>query len=519
MAYAQIGSLFALLILFVVGYVQAAIPLLYSLIGGLLCVLALCARLAPQASHEKGVKEWQGTPPVDYSQISKNVTRATSTMAIGAAEVSHFVDILNKDIRFTSDDSSQISLAASALSDTSVSLSNNLTQVAQAMSGTANSSKKAQSALQKSADQVSELTQKVQTASEQLSQLTQSADAIDSITNVIKGVSEQTNLLALNAAIEAARAGEQGRGFAVVADEVRALAGKTADATEQISSLLIEVRQNSQLSNTQMTSLNTLSASLADTLLGETERFIALTSEVQNASLVLSEIENSGESLGATSLQIKTSISRISDALDNINQRSEQLSSEAAGLSGGAEVVFRELGKVDQSLFFSDLVMAAQQAANAIAQLFETAIAEGELSQDDVFSTQYQAIENTRPQKFSTPYNAFTDRTFPQHQEKILEQYSEVIFAGAVDVNGYFPTHNDKFNQPLTGDYETDLANNRSRRIFDDPTGRRCGAHQDSFLLQTYKRDTGEILHDLSVPIWVNGRHWGGFRLGFKPAL
>jgi len=57
---------------------------------------------------------------------------------------------------------------------------------------------------------------------------------------------------------------------------------------------------------------------------------------------------------------------------------------------------------------------------------------------------------------------------------------------------------------------------NRTKRIFDDPTGRRCGAHTESFLLQTYKRDTGEILHDLSVPIYVKGQHWGGFRMGFK---
>ena len=49
-------------------------------------------------------------------------------------------------------------------------------------------------------------------------------------------------------------------------------------------------------------------------------------------------------------------------------------------------------------------------------------------------------------------------------------------------------------------------------------TGSRCGSHTETMLLQTYKRDTGEILHDLSVPIYVDGRHWGGFRIGFKRA-
>ena len=52
--------------------------------------------------------------------------------------------------------------------------------------------------------------------------------------------------------------------------------------------------------------------------------------------------------------------------------------------------------------------------------------------------------------------------------------------------------------------------------MFNDPNGIRCGRHTDKFLLQTYKRDTGEIMHDFSVPIFVQGEHWGDFRIGFK---
>jgi len=98
----------------------------------------------------------------------------------------------------------------------------------------------------------------------------------------------------------------------------------------------------------------------------------------------------------------------------------------------------------------------------------------------------------------------------------VLDENDDAIYAGGVDVNGYFPTHNNKFCQPLTGDYDTDVAGNRTKRIFTDRTGRRCGSHEEPFLLQTYKRDTGEVMHDVSAPIYVAGKHWGGFRIGYK---
>ena len=133
-----------------------------------------------------------------------------------------------------------------------------------------------------------------------------------------------------------------------------------------------------------------------------------------------------------------------------------------------------------------------------------------------MFDRNYKAIPNTNPAKHSTQFDDFTDQVLPEVQEALLVALPQLVYAGAVDNNGYFPTHNKKFSQPLTGDYDVDLVNNRTKRIFSDRTGKRCGANTKPFLLQTYKRDTGEVMHDLSVPIYVNGRHWGGFRVGYR---
>jgi len=101
-------------------------------------------------------------------------------------------------------------------------------------------------------------------------------------------------------------------------------------------------------------------------------------------------------------------------------------------------------------------------------------------------------------------------------QEGLLTQHNWLIYAICCDRNSYVPTHNRRFSQPLSGDEKVDFVNNRTKRIFDDPVGKRCGSHQQPFLLQTYRRDTGELMHDISAPIYVKGRHWGGFRIGYK---
>jgi methyl-accepting chemotaxis protein len=105
----------------------------------------------------------------------------------------------------------------------------------------------------------------------------------------------------------------------------------------------------------------------------------------------------------------------------------------------------------------------------------------------------------------------------PAIQEALLPRHEGLVFAIACTPQGYVPTHNNAFSQPLTGDAKVDAVQNRTKRKFDDRTGIRCGSHQQAVLLQTYTRDTGELMHDLSVPIMVNGRHWGGLRLGYKP--
>lgn len=160
-------------------------------------------------------------------------------------------------------------------------------------------------------------------------------------------------------------------------------------------------------------------------------------------------------------------------------------------------------------------VSMAQSGAAAVGHILEDAIASGRLSEAQVFDTQYQPIEGTDPPKYHTAYDSFTDANFPAVQEVFLQD-ADVLFAAAMTRDGYVPTHNRKFAQELTGDYEKDLKGNRTKRIFDDAVAKAAGASTEPYLLQPYTLDTGVRAWNLSAPIMVNGKHWGAFRVGLS---
>ena len=154
--------------------------------------------------------------------------------------------------------------------------------------------------------QISELSVAIEDLGAAMSVLSQDSEQIGKVIDVIKAVAEQTNLLALNAAIEAARAGEQGRGFAVVADEVRSLAQRTQDSTKEIEALIITLQQGTQAASTLMTSSR--------------ERTLDTVVLAQKAEQAITEINHSIGTIQQMSLQISAAAEQQSAVADEINR-------------------------------------------------------------------------------------------------------------------------------------------------------------------------------------------------------
>ncbi|MCK5826289.1 MAG: methyl-accepting chemotaxis protein [Desulfuromusa sp.] len=172
--------------------------------------------------------------------------------------------------------------------------------------------------------------------------------------------------------------------------------------------------------------------------------------------------------------------------------------------SNSLEAQLLERGKIESII-----------GAKLIGRVIEEAVDNGVFSVKDAFDTDYVLIPGFKPEKYHTKYDFYLDKAILSLQDEFLKDES-VVFAVTVDLNGYLPTHNTRYQKPITGDQQKDLIGNRTKRIFNDEIGIQAARNKKPAFQQIYHRDTGVTMWDISTPIYVKGKHWGGFRIGYS---
>ncbi len=328
------------------------------------------------------------------------------------------------------------------------------------------------------------------------------------VIEVIDSVAFQTNILSINAGIEAAHAGEAGRGFAVVAAEIRRLAERAASAARDVRAIVGGTVQ----------ALGESAGSARHT--GEVLGGIGRSLEDAGAAMesVARRIASQGEEVAAIDRAVEEVVGLGHSNLEHaahVAELSEALGEGVATLHDCVGL-FRLPADPMLEPRHARVRELAQAGARRIGLALEAAVAAGRVPAEALFSREYLPVAGVEPPKYRTRFDGLCDQVLPPLQEPVAAAEPWIVFAICANPDGYVPTHNQRYCQPLTGDPTRDLVGNRTKRIFADRVGRSVGAHTDPYRLQVYRRDTGQIMFDLSVPIHVQGRHWGGFRIGYS---
>lgn len=198
-------------------------------------------------------------------------------------------------------------------------------------------SEQGQTVVQGSVTVIEAMSEQAENSSQIIGQLQGNVEKIGTVSAVIGSIAEQTNLLALNAAIEAARAGEQGRGFAVVADEVRALASKTMHSTGEIDNIISQL-QNTTSDLVSAITANTEQANAAVEQIQETKRSLSgIGQQVNDITLVNNDIKQSTDSQTTVANDVSNNISQIAEISAQVEQGTEQIGYSAEELNQLAE--------------------------------------------------------------------------------------------------------------------------------------------------------------------------------------
>ncbi|WP_404943231.1 methyl-accepting chemotaxis protein, partial [Pseudomonas sp. GW456-L12] len=273
---------------------------------------------------------------VTLRELIGGIRDGVTQIASAAEELSAVTEETSAGVNSQKVETDQVATAMHEMTATVQEVARNAEEASQAAAAADGEAREGDKVVAEAIAQIERLASEVVRSTDAMSVLQQESQKIGSVMDVIKAVAEQTNLLALNAAIEAARAGEAGRGFAVVADEVRALAQRTQKSTEEIEGLVAGLQNGTQ----QVANVMNNSRSLTDSSVDLTRKAGV---SLENITRTVSNIQSMNQQIAAAAEQQSAVAEEISRSIINVRDVSEQTAA-ASDETAASSVELARLG-------------------------------------------------------------------------------------------------------------------------------------------------------------------------------
>jgi methyl-accepting chemotaxis protein len=267
-----------------------------------------------------------------WKNIMGSIQQVSDNVASASVELSASAEQMQKGSGEQAERSRQVATASEEMSQTVIDIAKNASSMASTATSAAKTAKDGGRIVEEAVKEVKQIAHTVGESKEHITSLAELSQRIGEIIGIINDIADQTNLLALNAAIEAARAGEHGRGFAVVADEVRKLAERTTGATSEVSTIIGEIQNKV-----------TSAVSSIEKVSSKVERGVDLSTKAGNE---LTTIVKSVEDLHLMVQQIASAIEEMTATSDMISKDIESIS----GISNETSMSSSEVTKASQEL-------------------------------------------------------------------------------------------------------------------------------------------------------------------------